>query len=123
MQMNNKGIEYWFTVYLQWFDYVVGVIGPDIVFVVSLGAVAIGVQLNCHGSRRSKAWCTSAGLTLTGTVAIGQGIALAIFVAAGGNLRPWFWLTAWLVLVAWAAFAAQIVQHVQLLRRMRTLNL
>jgi hypothetical protein len=121
--MNNKGIEYWFTVYLQWFDYVVGAVGPDVVFVVSLGAVAIGVQLNCHGMKRSKTWCTSTGLTLTGAVAIGQGIALANFVAVGGSLRPWFWLTAWLVLVAWAAFAAQIVQHVQLLRRMRTLNI
>jgi len=116
----NKGVDYWFSVYLQWFDVAVRAIGPDVVFMLSIVAVAIGVQLNCLGSKRRRALWTSTGVTLTGTVALGQGAALvSMFLARSGGLRPWWWITAWLVVVAAVALAAQLVQHVQLVRRMK----
>jgi hypothetical protein len=116
----NQSVETWYWKYVQWFDFLVGLVGVDMVFLVSLVVVAAGVQLSCVGSKRQKALLTSTGVTLTGTVALGQGAALvAMFMMRSGGLRPWWWITAWLVLVAGAAFAAQTVQHVQLVRRLR----
>jgi hypothetical protein len=120
----NPSTEVWFWKYIQWFDYLVGLVGADLIFLLSLVAVAIGVQLSCHGSKRAKPLLTGAGLVLTGTVALGQGSTVVGMVLIGyavgpGAFHPWWRMTAWLALAAWAAFAAQIVQHVQLLRRLR----
>jgi hypothetical protein len=114
-----------FWQYVLWFDYLVGLVGADLIFLVSVLAVAIGVQLSCHGSKQSNALLTGTGLVLTGTVALGQGATALGMIVIGvgpGAYRPWWWITAWLALVAWAAFVAQSVQHVRLLRRLRTLT-
>jgi hypothetical protein len=123
----NQSTETWFWIYIRWFDYLVGLVGADLIFLVSLLAVAIGVQLSCHGSKQAKPLLTGTGLVLTATVALGQGatvvgIILLEYLVGPGAYRPWWWITAWLALVAWAAFAAQSVQHVRLLRRLRTLT-
>jgi hypothetical protein len=116
----QKDVDYWFNAYLQWFDTSVNAVGPDLVFLLSIGAIALGVQLNCLGSTQRRALLSSTGVTLTGTVVLGQGAALvAMFLSRGGSLRAWWWITAWLVLIAALAFAAQVVQHVQLIRRLR----
>jgi len=119
----EQTIDLWLWKYLRWFDTMVGWLGFDLVFLVSLGAVALGVQMGCYGSRRRRTILTSTGLVLTGTVAIGQGAALVgmnmVGKLKGTQSMAWWWITAFLALVATAGFAAQIVQHVQLLRRMK----
>jgi hypothetical protein len=116
----NQSVETWYLKYVQWLDFLVGMVGIDLVFLLSLIAVAAGVQMSCAGAKRRNALLTRTGLTLTGTVALGQGTALvSMLLLRSGGLKPWWWLTAWVAMVAGVAFAAQIVQHVQLLRRLR----
>lgn len=112
----DKDLDAWFGLYLQWFDTVVRAVGPDLVFLLSLGAVAAGVQLSCEGSRRRKTFITGTALILTGAVALGQGTALVSMVVVDrGAFRVWWWLTAGLSFIATLAFATQVVQHVRLL--------
>lgn len=111
----DKDLDYWLGVYVQWFDFLVKAVGPESVFLLSLAAVALGVQLSCEGSRKRKASMTGMALTLTGAVALGQGTALAgMYFLSRGAFRGWWWMTAGLVVVAGFAFAAQVVQHVRL---------
>ena len=87
----NQSIETWYLKYIQWLDILVGMVGIDLVFLLSLIAVAAGVQMSCAGATRRNALLTSTGLTLTGTVALGQGAALvSMLLLRSGGLRPWW---------------------------------
>ena len=116
----NQSVYAWYWIILGLFDRLVGFVGVDIVFILSIVSVAAGVHLSCLGKEKRKAMLTSAGLTLTGMVALGHGAELMAIIMLGGvTLRSWWWMTAWLVLVASAALVAQFVQHVQVVQYLR----
>jgi hypothetical protein len=116
----NQSLQTWYWIILGLFDRLVGLVGVDIVFLLSIMSVAAGVQFSCLGTKKRKALLTSVGLTLTGMVALGQGAELMAIIMTGRvALRSWWWMTGWLVLVASAALVAQFVQHVQVVQYQR----